>query len=147
MRSAVPCHVDVRGFSKPISRTVRRRPEALRSIERAKSRDAAPRLWGSVLGRVEGAAASRRGMPGEARPRLCLNWNNPLVRTLAATTDDAVFSRSIQLVYVQALLAGHRPLRAADRRMLTSALSDLVQLSVGLTGSTPADPAPSTRDE
>ncbi|CAD6006754.1 HSP90 family protein [Agreia sp. COWG] len=144
----VPCHVDVRGFEPadlPGLSVVD--PEALRSIERAKSRDAAPRLWGSVLGRVEGAAASRRGMPGEARPRLCLNWNNPLVRTLAATTDDAVFSRSIQLVYVQALLAGHRPLRAADRRMLTSALSDLVQLSVGLTGSTPADPAPSTRDE
>jgi molecular chaperone HtpG len=145
--SEVACDVDVRGFEPAdLPALSVADPEVVRSIERAKSRDAAPRLWGSVLGRVEGAAASRRAAQGPARPRLCLNWNNALVRTLAATTDDAVFSRSIQLVYVQALLAGHRPLQSADRRMLTSAMSDLVQLSVGLGGSG-GDPSPLDGDE
>jgi molecular chaperone HtpG len=143
----VACDVDVRGFEPAdLPALSVADPEVVRSIERAKSRDAAPRLWGSVLGRVEGAAESRRTAQGPARPRLCLNWNNALVRTLAATADDAVFSRSIQLVYVQALLAGHRPLQSADRRMLTSAMSDLVQLSVGLPGSG-AGPSPLDSDE
>ena len=131
----VSCDVDVRGFEPAdLPALAVADPDALRSIGRAASQETAPPLWGSVLGRVDKAAAAQRGGQTSARLRLCLNWNNPLVRTLATTDDDAVFSRSIQLVYVQALLAGHRPLQAADRRMLTSALSDLVHLSVGLPG-------------
>ncbi|SMG28377.1 HSP90 family protein [Agreia pratensis] len=131
----VSCDVDVRGFEPAdLPALAVADPDALRSIGRAAAQETAPPLWGSVLGRVDKAAAAHRGAQASGRLRLCLNWNNPLVRTLAATNDDAVFSRSIQLVYVQALLAGHRPLQAADRRMLTSALSDLVHLSVGLPG-------------
>ncbi|MDN4642085.1 HSP90 family protein [Agreia sp. PsM10] len=134
----VSCDVDVRSFEPAdLPALAVADPDALRSIGRAASQKAAPPLWGSVLGRVDKAAAARRGDESSSRLRLCLNWNNPLVRTLAATHDDAVFSRSIQLVYVQALLAGHRPLQTTDRRMLTSALSDLVHLSVGL----PASPS------
>ena len=132
----VSCDVDVRSFEPAdLPALAVADPDALRSIGRAASKEAAPPLWGSVLGRVDKAAAARRGGEPSPRLRLCLNWNNPLVRTLATTDDPAVFSRSIQLVYVQALLAGHRPLQTADRRMLTSALSDLVHLSVGLPGS------------
>ena len=110
-------------------------PEVLRSIERGKTRDVASGLWGSVVGRVDDFYAKESVAKGAApaTARLCLNWSNPLVRTLATLDDDAVFSRSVQLIYVQALLAGHRPLRASDRTILTSALTDLVHLTVGIT--------------
>lgn len=124
--------------------------DVLRAIERGKGRDAAPGIWGRVIGRVDDFHAERNGSPrsaghgpvanetgagNQATARLCLNWGNSLVHTLAALDDDAVFTRSIHLLYVQALLAGHRPLQSADRRMLTGALTDLVQLSVGLSES------------
>ena len=110
-------------------------PEVLRSIERGKTRDVSTGLWGSVVGRVDdfySKEASAKG-PAAASARLCLNWANPLVRTLATLDDEAVLSRSIQLIYVQALLAGHRPLRSAERAILTTALTDLVHLTVGIT--------------
>ena len=50
--------------------------------------------------------------------------------------DDAVFARTVQLLYIQALLAGHHPLADADRALMTSALADLVSLSAGLEGDT-----------
>lgn len=72
--------------------------------------------------------AEARGKPPE--PELCLNWENQLIRELAQVSDDLVFDRSLRLIYVQALLAGHHPLKSSDRASLTSALSDLVQLSI-----------------
>ncbi|WFR71839.1 hypothetical protein P9209_24610 [Prescottella defluvii] len=68
----------------------------------------------------------------ETTGRLALNWRNRLVRTLATVDDDAVLSRAVRILYVQSLLAGHRPLRAADRAALTDAMTDIVHLSVGL---------------
>ena len=38
----------------------------------------------------------------------------------------------MQLLYIQALLAGHHPLSDADRALMTTALSDLVSLSAGI---------------
>jgi len=54
------------------------------------------------------------------------------VRMLATLDDDTIFARSVQLLYVQALLAGHRPLTVGDRALMTTSLSDLILLSVGL---------------
>ncbi|MGH3705518.1 MAG: HSP90 family protein, partial [Agromyces sp.] len=103
--------------------------EVLRSITRGAARDTTGPLWSGVLGRIDEHLPSH-GSGGAARAKLCLNWDNPLVRTLAADVDDAVFDRTIRLLYVQALLAGHRPLRASERAMLTGALTDLVALSL-----------------
>jgi molecular chaperone HtpG len=102
--------------------------DALRAVDRGAARRVAPTLWAGVLGRASEAAPGG-GSGAPTRPRLCLNWSSPLVRTLAATDDDAVLARTAQLLYVQALLAGHRPLRPDDRALLTGALTDLVQLS------------------
>ncbi|GMA22541.1 HSP90 family protein [Luteimicrobium album] len=102
--------------------------DALRAVDRGAARRVAPSLWAGVLGKASEAAPGG-GPAAPTRPRLCLNWSSPLVRTLAATDDDAVLARTAQLLYVQALLAGHRPLRPGDRALLTGALTDLVQLS------------------
>lgn len=52
--------------------------------------------------------------------------------TLSALDDDAVFSRTVQLLYVQALLTSQRPLSVRDRAMMTNSLSDLIAMSVSL---------------
>lgn len=82
-------------------------------------------LFGSLLGKLDAA-------PGGPRGRLCLNFENRLVRTLMGTQDPAVFPSALRVVYVQALLAGHHPLTRQDRRVLTNAMTDIVHLSVGL---------------
>lgn len=109
-------------------------PETFRAMDRQRARDGASGPWASVLGNVDASAAAARSARGQhgAGARLCLNWNNPLIRTLASTTDDAVFSRAVRILHVQALLDGHHPLGADERRVMTESLSELVALSVGL---------------
>ena len=105
--------------------------EVLRSITRGAARDMTGPLWSGVLGRIDEHLPNLgSGGGAAAAAKLCLNWDNALVRTLAGEVDDAVFDRTIRLLYVQALLAGHRPLRAKERAMLTDALTDLVALSL-----------------
>lgn len=82
-------------------------------------------LFGSLLGKLNSAPVGPRG-------RLCLNFENRLVRTLMGTEDPAVFPSALRVVYVQSLLAGHHPLTRQDRRVLTNAMTDIVHLSVGL---------------
>ncbi|MCZ4555776.1 HSP90 family protein [Rhodococcus maanshanensis] len=111
----------------------------LRNLRREQAGESAGGFWADVLGRVEDAAAASGA---DASGRLALNWRNRLVRTLAAVDDDAVLSRAVRILYVQALLAGHRPLRAADRSALTDAMTDIVHLSVGLDAGVVTDPGP-----
>ncbi|MDU5962423.1 MAG: hypothetical protein E6Z13_04635, partial [Dermabacter sp.] len=65
---------------------------------------------------------------------LVLNWNSPLVKMLAGieSEDQVVASRTVRLIYVQAMLAGHNPLRPADRAILNESLSDMLALSTNL---------------
>lgn len=102
----------------------------LRRLRREQSSEAGG-FWADVLGRVD-AAETASG--ADTAGRLVLNWHNRLIRTLAGVDDEAVLSRTVRILYVQSLLAGHRPLRAADRAALTDAMTDIVHLSVGLTG-------------
>ncbi|MGW9112045.1 HSP90 family protein [Microbacterium sp. NPDC055683] len=133
----VGCTVSARGFSPaelPALCVVD--PEVVRRIERDAAREqASGGIWGDVLGDVSALIEARRRDEGReaASVRLCVNWANPLVQRLAGLADDLVFDRTAKLLYVQALLASHRPLAAADRRMLTSAMTDMVTLSVGIT--------------
>ncbi|MFC0672833.1 HSP90 family protein [Brachybacterium hainanense] len=131
------CTVSVRGFRPaelPALCVVD--PDVVRRLDRDDAQEqAAGGIWGEVLGDVSSLIAQRRA--GEEREagtsRLCLNWGSPLVQRLSHLRDDLVFDRTAKLLYVQALLASHRPLRPADRRMLTAAMSDMVTLSVGIT--------------
>ncbi|QYH35044.1 HSP90 family protein [Salinibacterium sp. M195] len=115
-------------------------PEVLRSIDRRSAREVSkPGLWKNVLGKMDAFAEERVASDGRstALARLCLNWNNAVVRTLSTLNDDAVFSRTIQLLYVQALLTSQRPLTVRDRAMMTNSLSDLIAMSVTLGDSLP----------
>ncbi|NYD68005.1 HSP90 family protein [Agromyces atrinae] len=139
--ASVECRAVVRGYEPHDLPALYVADDAVfRRIDRSRARGASSGLWGGVLSQVDDFVNASRA--AENRPdavaRLCLNWNTPVVRQLAAVDDDAVFARSVHLLYVQALLAGHRPLAVADRALMTTALGDLIQLSVGLT-----EPAPS----
>lgn len=119
-------------------------PEVLRRLDRGRAAAIAPGLWGGVLDKVGDILGDPTGDTGAGGPRaqLCLNWDNPLVRQLAGLDDALVVDRSVRLLYVQSMLAGHRPLSRADRGLLTGALTDLVQLSVGLSSATTSEGNP-----
>lgn len=104
-------------------------PAVLRRMDRGRTTTGTSSLWTSVLGTVDEAVA-----PATDAARLCLNWANPVVRELSAVTDEDVFTRSLHLLYVQALLTGQRPLTESDRALMSSALSGLIAASVGSVG-------------
>jgi molecular chaperone HtpG len=100
----------------------------------AHARDEATGRWADILATVDRSVTAQQPDDG-AGPLavLCLNWNAPLVRQLADAGDTTVVSRTVRLLYVQALLAGRRPLGEQERAMLTDSLSDLVALSLDFT--------------
>jgi len=108
-------------------------PEVFRHIDRGRASEAVRSsggVWGEILAKTDAFALARSAYAETGfSTRLCLNWANPLVRSLAGCPDDAVFSRCVQLLYVQSQLAGSYPLTPADRVLMTTALSDLVALT------------------
>ncbi|GAB3595084.1 HSP90 family protein [Microbacterium tumbae] len=113
-------------------------PEVLRSLDRSRTKGITGSLWGGVLDRIDDTLSA--GRDDDLSARLCLNWSNRVVRSLVGLRDDAVFARTVQLLYIQALLTGHHPLSDADRTLMTTALADLVSLSAGLDVDTIDDP-------
>ena len=137
--AASDCSVVVRSIDRPeLPGLYVADPEVLRSLDRSRTKGITGALWGGVLARIDDTLAA--GREDDLSARLCLNWSNRVVRSLVGVRDDAVFSRTVQLLYIQALLAGHHPLSDADRTLMTTALADLVSLSVGLDVDTIDDP-------
>jgi molecular chaperone HtpG len=64
---------------------------------------------------------------------LVVNWSNRAVRALTRTTDDLVFSRLMQLLFVQARMAGQCD-GPEDRILLSEALDDIILLAAGVDG-------------
>jgi molecular chaperone HtpG len=123
------CAVAVRSFTPETLPTLFvADPGVLRRLQREHAKDAGSGFWAQVLNRIDAAEPD----PG-ASGRLCLNWRNRLVRALAGSDDELLLARTVRVLYVQSLLAAHRPLRAAERTALTDALTDIVHLSSGLT--------------
>lgn len=89
-----------------------------RDVERA--REETDELYASVL---EGALT---GLREEELPQLCFNLRNPVVRRLARVRDDAQLKLSVEMLYVQALLLGHRPLNAREMALLNRGLLGLI---------------------
>jgi molecular chaperone HtpG len=94
----------------------------LRSIEQ--TQEVADDLWSGVLGRLAEAPAST------ASSQLCLNYNNPLIGKLAQLQDRNLAGRSLEMLYVQALLLGHYPLKAGEMNLLSDGLLGLIEYGV-----------------
>lgn len=69
---------------------------------------------------------------------LVVNWDNRVVRGLARTSDDVVFTRVVQLLLVQTRMAAQVD-GPSDRELLSTALHDVLLLAVGLEGRNPHD--------
>lgn len=118
--------------------------EVLRRIDRTRARGVTGSLWSSVLNTADDALTGAADAAEAPRARLCLNWAHPVVRRLA-NADDAVIARTVHLLYVQALLAGQRPLTTPDRALMTDALGALIDLSAGAGRDLPEDAAKDER--
>lgn len=64
---------------------------------------------------------------------LVMNWDNRVVRALNRTTDDLVFRRLMQLLYVQSRMAAQCD-GPEDRTLLSEALDDIILLAAGIDG-------------
>lgn len=129
--TASGCSVTVRSIDQPeLAALYVADPEVLRRIDRGRTKGITGSLWGGVLDRIDSTLSASRA--DDLSARLCLNWSNRVVRALVRVQDDAVFARTVQLLYIQALLAGHHPLSDADRALMSTALADLVSLSAGI---------------
>ncbi|HTU17500.1 MAG TPA: HSP90 family protein [Gemmataceae bacterium] len=91
----------------------------LRSVEQ--SREISNELWSSVLDNLAGKHAS------EVYAQLCFNYHNPLIRKMAQLRNRTLLQRSIQMLYVQALLLGHHPLNAREMALLNEGLLGLIE--------------------
>ena len=108
--------------------------EVLARVDMRRAAQVARGPWASALGIAGARSEELRARVGKttSQAQVALNWANPLVQRLADLDDDAVVDRSVRLLYVQALLAGRRPLTQEDRELMSQALDDLVSLSIGL---------------
>jgi molecular chaperone HtpG len=123
------CTVTVRGFAPPeVPALYVTDQEVLGAQRRRDVAAGAGGLWGGLLSRLDSPASV-----DAPRGKLCLNWNNRLIRTLAGEEHEgAGFSPAVRVLYVQALLAGQHTLTRADRGALTEAMGHIVHLAVGL---------------
>lgn len=96
----------------------------LRSVEQ--SREISDALWSSVLDNLAGKHAA------EVYAQLCFNYNNPLIRKMATLRNRTLLQRSIQMLYVQALLLGHHPLNAREMSLLNEGLLGLIEWGVNV---------------
>lgn len=90
-------------------------------------------LWNAVLEQLKADAE-----PGQIR--LCFNFGNALVRKLMALPDTPLLRRSIEMLYIQALLLGRHPLSGKEMQLLNDGLLGLIDFGIsggsGLEGPT-----------
>jgi molecular chaperone HtpG len=89
-----------------------------RDVERA--RDESDDLYGAMMDTM------LTGAQGNDRPLLTFNFLNPVVRKLAGVADRDLMKLSVEMLYVQALLLGHRPLSAKEMALLNQGLLGLI---------------------
>lgn len=96
----------------------------LRSMDQSK--EVADPLWGAVLDGISQSAME------DAYAQLCLNYNNPLIRRLAALqkSDTALLRRAVEMLYVQSLLLAHFPLKKKELDLMTTGMLGLIELAL-----------------
>ena len=94
----------------------------LRSIEQ--TREKTDELWSDMLSGLSSVPAT------SSYSQLCFNFNNDLVRKLAGINDRELIRRSVEMLYAQALLLGHYPLKTAELRLMSDGLRGLIEYSV-----------------
>ncbi|MCA1592255.1 MAG: HSP90 family protein [Acidobacteria bacterium] len=97
-----------------------------RSIEMSK--EVSDPLWSSVLEHFAD------GLLDDAHAQLCFNYNNRLIQKITHLRDETLLRLSVQMLYVQALLLGHRPLNSKEMGLLNEGLLGLIEWGVDTEG-------------
>jgi molecular chaperone HtpG len=121
------CLVEVRKFSPedlPALYTASEEASFRRSIEQTK--EVTDSFWSSVLDNLE------EGLTDEADGRLCFNYRNPVINKVCRMEDEALLRFSVQVLYVQSLMLGHRPLNSKEMKLFNEGLMGLVQWGADL---------------
>jgi molecular chaperone HtpG len=63
---------------------------------------------------------------------LCFNYRNPLFYKVSRMRDETLLRLSIQVLYVQSLLLGHRPLTSREMKLLNEGLLGLIEWSADI---------------
>lgn len=120
------CTVEVRKFSPgdlPALYTAGDEANFRRAIETTK--EVTDAFWSSVLDSVGDV---REGDDAAAEAgRLCFNYRNPVVYKICRMNDEKLQRLSVQVLYAQSLLLGHRPLSAKEMKLLNEGLLGLVE--------------------
>ena len=119
------CRVEIKRFEPmqlPTLYTTNDAATFLRSVEQ--SQEIADDLWSGVLDRIAETPSA------DATAQLCLNYNNPLIRKIARLKSHVLTQRSVEMLYVQALLLGHYPLKSKEMNLLSEGLLGLIELGV-----------------
>lgn len=119
------CAAEIKKFEPtdlPTLYTTNEAASFLRSIEQSK--DISNELWSGVLDRIAETPAAG------AAAQLCFNFSNPLIQQLVQLTDRTLIQRTVEMLYVQALLLGHFPLKAQETRLLSDGLLGLIEYVV-----------------
>jgi molecular chaperone HtpG len=90
-----------------------------RTVE--KTKEVTDAFWSSVLDELGGREEE------EEAGLLCFNYRNPVVQKVCRVRDETLRRLSVQVLYVQALLLGHRTLSAEEMRLLNEGLLGLVE--------------------
>ena len=120
------CEPEVKKFKPaelPALFSTSREGRFFRSLEQSK--EIANPLWSGVLDSL-----GKRDRPVGAHSQLCFNYANKLVRRLAGLKNRAILQRSVQMLYVQALLLGHQPLNSKEMGLLNEGLLALIEWGV-----------------
>jgi molecular chaperone HtpG len=115
------CLVEVRKFSPedlPALYTASEEASFRRTIERTK--EVTDSFWSSVLDNLD------EGLTDDADGRLCFNYRNPAINKVCRMDDEALLQFCVQVLYVQALMLGHRPLNSKEMKLFNEGLMGLV---------------------
>jgi molecular chaperone HtpG len=126
------CVCEIRKFAPaelPALYTTSEEALFLRSAEQ--TREEAGELFASIIGQLTGEP------DGGGMARLCFNYANPVVRKAALSRDLELKKAAIAMLYVQALLMGHHPLRKQEMELLNHGIIRLIDRGLNIGG----DPA------
>ena len=94
----------------------------IRSVEQAQ--DVTEGVWNDMLGELT------RDVPS-SYARLYLNYSNPLIQRICQLGQSDGQRRSVEMIYIQALLLGHFPLKKSEVKLLNKGLLGLLDWAVG----------------
>jgi molecular chaperone HtpG len=118
------CRAEIRKFlpeDLPALYSLSAEGQFRRSVELTK--EVSNELWSGLMDSLAGPGAGASGLS-----ELTFNYRNPLVQRVVAIEDPRRLRLAAEMLYVQALLMGHHPLKGRELALLNKGLIGLLEL-------------------